>query len=141
MLTITTDHTADLTVDQLVCQVAGTADNVTHNDPQAARKEALHPTTKTAFISVQLKYRPRKTSIPYRKCHLKQMTNIQYSSITLAMIQTFPFIIGPNDRQENRTDYESDTTYFHIIPVLKSLTSQIKISLHQLSPFHDLGRK
>ena len=52
-LTDTTDHTAG--------QAAETADGHTHNDPQTARKDALHPTTKTAFISAQLRYSPRKT--------------------------------------------------------------------------------
>ena len=103
-LSDTTGHTAD----QAGGQTAETTDSHNYNDPQTARKEALHPPTKTVFISVQLRYRPRKESTPYKNSHLKQMTNIQYSSMTLWFRYFLHFWCKWLPRKY--TDYESDST-------------------------------
>ena len=79
-------------------QAAETIGSHAHNDPQAARKEDLHPTTKTAFITVQLRYCSRKTSTPYKSSHMKQMMSIQYSLmmtlLTLTTIQLPSFTLA-----------------------------------------------
>ena len=46
--------------DQATFQAAETAKSHTYNDPQLANKEALHLTTKTAFIPAQLNITQRK---------------------------------------------------------------------------------